>query len=86
MAIHHEDAGLRGATAPLRLAPAPVRQGGSGSVWTTTLPTRVQGSVEEHAVRGSAPWRRPVAAHRPAGRGDTRPTRRCRHRATAGLR
>ena len=48
------EAALLGAIAPLRLAPTPIRQGGSGSVWMTALPGEELGSVREDAVRRPA--------------------------------
>jgi len=49
------EARILGAIAPLRLAPAPILQGGSGSVWMTALP-----GVELAGVGGAAILR-PVA-------------------------
>lgn len=41
---------ILGAIAPLRLAPAPIQQGGSGSVWMTALPGEELGRVGGDAV------------------------------------
>ncbi|CAN7219458.1 aminoglycoside phosphotransferase family protein [Knoellia sp. LjRoot47] len=49
------EASILGAIAPLRLAPTPIRQGGSGPVWMTPLP-----GVELRGVGGDAVLR-PVA-------------------------
>lgn len=44
------EARILGAIAPLRLAPAPIHQGGSGSVWMTALPGVEVGSAGGDAV------------------------------------
>ncbi|MFC7490254.1 MULTISPECIES: phosphotransferase family protein [unclassified Knoellia] len=44
------EAAILGAIAPLRLAPAPVLQGGSGSVWMTALPGSELGVLRGDAV------------------------------------
>ena len=48
------EAALLGAIASLRLAPTPIRQGGSGSVWMTALPGEELGAVMDDAVRRPA--------------------------------
>lgn len=50
------EASILGAIAPLRLAPTPVLQGGSGSVWMTALP-----GVDLGAIGGGDAVLRPVA-------------------------
>ena len=48
------EAALLRAIAPLELAPAPIQQGGSGSVWMTALPGEELGAVVDDAVRRPA--------------------------------
>lgn len=44
------EARILGAIAPLRLAPTPIQQGGSGSVWMTALPGVELGGVDGDAM------------------------------------